>query len=182
MDKKGSYISIPEKIIMFLVAFMSAIVMRGIVYNLSELTFVNKRYTPFLFALCIIFSVCFIFAVKKWFGIIDRLSKNRQIVVTTILILIQFVISIWLFACIDYRPNSDSLTDIDTGWFLKDNVLTETNAHVKWLRMYPNNYFLILVFKELAVLGEHIGISNILGYLWLINYFLLFAGIVFAFL
>ncbi len=182
MDKKGSYISIPEKIIMFLVAFMSAVVMCGIVYNLRELTFVNEKYTPFLFCACAVFSISFLLLIKKWFGIIDGLSKNRQIVITVVLFLVQFVISIWLFACIDYRPNTDSLTDIDTGWFMKDNVLDDANSHVKWLKMYPNNYFLILVFKGLAVVGDQIGATNITGYLWLVNYFLLFIGIVLAFM
>jgi len=182
MDKKGSYISITEKIIMFLVALMSVIIMCGIVYNLREMTFVNEKNKPFLFLGGAGLSVGFFLFLKKWFGAIDRLSKRGQILLTAILFVIHFLVSMWLFANIDYRPNTDSLTDIDLGWFLRDNILDESNSHIRWIKTIPNNYFLILTFKQLAAIAGKIGIKSITAYLWLVNYFLLFIGTVLTFL
>ena len=182
MYKKGSYISIPEKIIMFLVAFMAVIIMCGIVYNLRDMTFVNEKYKPFLFLGGAGVSVGFFLFLKKWFGVIDRLSKKGQMLFTAILFAIHFLVSMWLFANIDYRPNTDSLTDIDLGLFLRDNILDESNSHIRWIKTIPNNYFLILTFKQLAVFAGIIGIKSITAYLWLINYFLLFIGTVLTFL
>ncbi len=161
---------------------MSGYILFGSFVNLSMLTIADDKYKTLIFVSALFFLLIFTIFIKKIFRMIDSLSKKKQTILSVCLFLVQFFIAFLLFANIDYRPNTDSLTDIDTGWFLAKNVMDDSFSHIRWIKSISNNYLLILFFKRLAVLGNALGITNITAYLWVVNYLFLFAGMGLAFL
>ncbi|WP_026669648.1 hypothetical protein [Butyrivibrio sp. AE3006] len=182
MNKQAKKLSIPEKIILFLMSAMTAVIICGIFWNMSSNTIADKKYKIVVFVAALFFTLCFCLLIRKWFCLVETLPEKWQKIVSVVLFLIQLLISVWLFVSIDFRPNTDSLTDIDLGWFLKNNVIDDNNYHIKWIKMYPNNYFLILLFKQFAIMADHLGITDIMSYLWVINYLHMFAGMLLSFL
>ena len=171
-----------EKSILALTLLMSGYILFGSFINLSKLTIADEKYKTLIFVSALFFLLSFTLFLRKAFRLIDSLSKKKQLILSVSLFALQFVIAFLLFANIDYRPNTDSLTDIDTGWFLCKNSIDDTFSHIRWIKTIPNNYLLILIFKGLAGIYNSLGLTSITAYLWVINYLFLFSGIVLTYL
>ena len=126
--------------------------------------------------------LCLILAVLAAFWLLDRLDKKLQLWVSVGLFAVFVAVSFVLMAAIDVRPNTDALTNIDTGWYLQSHAVDEGNKHIGWLNIYPNNYALILLF---AGLSRATGVADAASYMRLlvgINWLCLFVGLLFAYL
>lgn len=166
-----------KELIVSVTLILFIVITGGAISNLSHISYGSERNQAVEFSIAIILSVFFVLFIALLFNIFDHIQRKNQKYVSLLLWGIFFAVSIFLILSIDYRPNTDSLVDIDTGWYLSRHEFTENNRHIYWMRIYGNNYLLIFIFKWLAGIAGILKITDKIRYLLIFNLFCISLGI-----
>ncbi len=174
--------SILEMIIVSMVLLCFLFIAAGTVYNAAQISQGDSVNNIFLFCLTLSLGFFLLLFIYLIFKIIDKVNVNKQLICTFIFFAAYALIIIWMVNIIDVHPQTDSATDIDTGWYLNGNPLTKDNYHTHWLDVYPNNYMMILVFKGLARVAGFFNITDYVFFLTVVNACVMAGGLVLTFL
>ena len=174
--------SILEMIIVSMILLCFLFIASGTVFKAAQISQGDSRNNIFLFCLTLSIGFFLLLFIYLIFKIIDKVNINKQFINTFVLFAVYTLIIIWMAGVIDVHPQTDSSTDIDTGWYLNGNPLTNDNYHTHWLNIYPNNYMMILVFKGLARIAGFFNITDFVSFLTVVNACVMAGGLVLTFL
>lgn len=165
-----------KRILLSSVLVLFIIIEAGTFSNFSMISYGNDRYHSTEFSIAVIVGAVFLCALLLLFRRIGCIDRKKQKYITLLLWAIFFAVSFFFIFSIDYRPDTDSMVDIDMGWYLSRQKLAP-NAHTYWLNIYGNNYLLIFLFKWLAVLARLLRVQNNIRYLLVFNLLCISLGI-----
>lgn len=166
-----------KELIVSVTLILFVVITVGAISNLSHISYGDERNQALEFSIAIILGVFFLLFIILSYKIIDHIQLKKQKYVSLLLWGIFFAISIFFILSIDYRPNTDSLIDMDTGWYLNSHAFTENNRHIYWMKIYGNNYLLVFIFKWLAKIAGLLKITNKIRYLLVFNLLCISLGI-----
>ena len=127
----------------------------------------------------LVFSVLTSFIILS-FKNIEKIGLKKQKHITMVLFIIYFVVLSLMIINIQPRPQTDGLHNIETGWYLINNVISDDYSHIKYIKAYGNNYLLIIITKWLIKMAMQFDLDVVL-FLTICNALLMTTGLIIAF-
>lgn len=128
------------------------------------------------------FSAQLALFIAALFRGIDRVGPDRRraqrciAVALHALMLVVFLVFLRAFAKV--RPTTDSFDDLETAWYLyKHGTVDRDFVHAKYVAVYGNNYFLILLFARCYQLMDALGIRDALSPFYYVNVLAMMAAV-----
>lgn len=174
-----------QKFVVATVLMAFVLIAFGSFYNLSQINIggANNKAVMFTFS-SYITVVLFLFIVLI-FRLIEYSSKKGRVqyIIAGAMFVVMAMIFFVLLQKFDVKPITDSFDDLDEAMYLLDHSkVTMDNVHIKFMGIYGNNYFLVIVFRYLFKLLFFIGVADVLPVLYVINVTAIMIGVFFTWL
>ncbi len=139
-----------QKIILLTGTILFGLITCGSLVCLGVIKLNEYQYQWFFMVFGLFLTWQLILLVRQVFRWINGIDDTRkQAVITGILFLICFLISISVVMFVPARPTTDSFDDLDTAYYVwKNGPVQKDLVHMPLIKAFGNNYMLILFFAQ----------------------------------
>lgn len=155
-----------QRILKGFLLFFILLTAGGVIYNLGLIKTGTEYDEILFFVFELFFSVQLFFLIRFIFRLAD--NSKRPAVFTIVCFIISVIIPIILFINFNPRLLSDSYDDLNAArTLINEGIFPDTNPHALEVGWFKNNYFLIIVMKELISFFDLLGLPDIRSFYFL---------------
>lgn len=178
MTTRGKVYTVLQKILVVVIAVFSFITAVGAVGFLMDIKWGDDSNKFLLLLLEAFFSIQLFLLIVGLFKLADKAERaGRSYIYTAACFVFAAVITVILMFNLNPRPVTDSYDCLNAARvIMNEGIFTADNIHAAEIKQFENNYFLVVIFKDLLTVFDKFGITDIYRAFYIINILFLFTG------